>query len=223
MTIKCEYNTPLLLMTIYGQGPVAPTSSNIDAGDDNDDKDDDDERCSLFMVAYPTSLAPSSPGAPSTPSHGGMVSGHEYDVPISRRSPDPSRAAQQYVPQPLPTQRPTATNGARQRPLSMPMAPAHYAPPNTNDAHQSSANYEQPAAPNGRVPKARSSNRVLGDYTLGKTLGAGSMGKVKLAYHNLTGEKVRLSLSLTFSSVYPQLQSSICLARHQDSSPCFPH
>ena len=31
---------------------------------------------------------------------------------------------------------------------------------------------------------------MLGDYTLGKTLGAGSMGKVKLAYHNITGEKV---------------------------------
>jgi serine/threonine protein kinase len=43
----------------------------------------------------------------------------------------------------------------------------------------------------------------LGDYTLSKTLGAGSMGKVKLATHNITGEKVcvfffaDLSLSLT--------------------------
>lgn len=33
-------------------------------------------------------------------------------------------------------------------------------------------------------------NRILGDYTLSKTLGAGSMGKVKLATHNITGEKV---------------------------------
>jgi serine/threonine protein kinase KIN1/2 len=38
----------------------------------------------------------------------------------------------------------------------------------------------------------RSSNRLLGDYTLSKTLGAGSMGKVKLATHNVTGEKVRI-------------------------------
>lgn len=39
--------------------------------------------------------------------------------------------------------------------------------------------------------KPRSStNRILGDYTLSKTLGAGSMGKVKLAHHNITGEKV---------------------------------
>lgn len=34
------------------------------------------------------------------------------------------------------------------------------------------------------------SNRILGDYTLSKTLGAGSMGKVKLATHNITGEQV---------------------------------
>ncbi|KAH8116679.1 hypothetical protein DFH11DRAFT_1576638, partial [Phellopilus nigrolimitatus] len=34
--------------------------------------------------------------------------------------------------------------------------------------------------------KPLSSNRVLGDYTLGKTLGAGYMGKVELAYHDLT-------------------------------------
>ncbi|KAH8104340.1 hypothetical protein DFH11DRAFT_1648581, partial [Phellopilus nigrolimitatus] len=37
------------------------------------------------------------------------------------------------------------------------------------------------------------SNRVLGDYTLGRTLGAGYMDKVELAYHDLTGEKVRSS------------------------------
>ncbi|KAH8813841.1 hypothetical protein DL96DRAFT_1472528 [Flagelloscypha sp. PMI_526] len=37
-------------------------------------------------------------------------------------------------------------------------------------------------------------NRVLGDYTLGKTLGAGSMGKVKLAVHNGTGEKLAIKI-----------------------------
>ncbi|KAH8110346.1 kinase-like domain-containing protein [Phellopilus nigrolimitatus] len=40
-----------------------------------------------------------------------------------------------------------------------------------------------------RTQKPRSSSRVLGDYTLRKTLGAGSMGEVKLAYHNLTCER----------------------------------
>ena len=34
------------------------------------------------------------------------------------------------------------------------------------------------------------SRRQLGEWTLGKTLGAGSMGKVKLAVSNVTSEKV---------------------------------
>ena len=45
----------------------------------------------------------------------------------------------------------------------------------------------------------RNSNKVLGDYTLGKTLGQGSMGKVKLAQHNITGEKVRASPVLYYN------------------------
>ncbi|KAH8104370.1 hypothetical protein DFH11DRAFT_123973 [Phellopilus nigrolimitatus] len=40
-----------------------------------------------------------------------------------------------------------------------------------------------------RTQKPLSSNRVLGDYTLGKTLGAGGVDKIKLAYHNFTDEK----------------------------------
>lgn len=38
--------------------------------------------------------------------------------------------------------------------------------------------------------------KVLGNYTLTKTLGAGSMGKVKLAVHSLTGEKVNLIIKV---------------------------
>lgn len=34
--------------------------------------------------------------------------------------------------------------------------------------------------------------RILGDYTLSKTLGKGNSGKVKLATHNITGEKVNI-------------------------------
>ena len=39
----------------------------------------------------------------------------------------------------------------------------------------------------------RGSARVVGDYVLGKTLGVGSVGKVKLAHHVNSGEKVCLS------------------------------
>jgi serine/threonine protein kinase len=32
--------------------------------------------------------------------------------------------------------------------------------------------------------------RIIGNYTLVNTLGSGSMGKVRLAVHNITGDKV---------------------------------
>ncbi|EGN97581.1 hypothetical protein SERLA73DRAFT_92742 [Serpula lacrymans var. lacrymans S7.3] len=41
---------------------------------------------------------------------------------------------------------------------------------------------------------SRTTNRLLGDYTLTKTLGAGSMGKVKLAIHNGTQEKLAVKI-----------------------------
>jgi hypothetical protein len=41
----------------------------------------------------------------------------------------------------------------------------------------------------------RKPRKVLGNYTLSKTLGAGSMGKVKLAIHGITGHKVLLCCS----------------------------
>ena len=52
----------------------------------------------------------------------------------------------------------------------------------------------------GNKPSYPKSNQILGDYTFckGKSLGAGSMGKVELATHNITGEKVR-----GFSSLQP--------------------
>jgi len=46
------------------------------------------------------------------------------------------------------------------------------------------------ATDNGKA-RERSSRRQLGEWTLGKTLGAGSMGKVKLGVSTVTGDKVR--------------------------------
>ncbi|KAJ7640305.1 Pkinase-domain-containing protein [Mycena polygramma] len=54
--------------------------------------------------------------------------------------------------------------------------------------------YEVAEIPPPRSQKPKRSNRVLGDYTLSKTLGAGSMGKVKLATHNVTGEKLAVKI-----------------------------
>ncbi|KAK9762551.1 Serine/threonine-protein kinase [Basidiobolus ranarum] len=45
--------------------------------------------------------------------------------------------------------------------------------------------------PSGKSTKTR---RSVGEYQLNKTLGAGSMGKVKLGIHNVTGEKVAIKV-----------------------------
>ncbi|KAJ7853696.1 Pkinase-domain-containing protein [Mycena olivaceomarginata] len=54
--------------------------------------------------------------------------------------------------------------------------------------------YDVAEIPPPRSHKPKRTNRVLGDYTLSKTLGAGSMGKVKLATHNITGEKLAVKI-----------------------------
>lgn len=66
---------------------------------------------------------------------------------------------------------------------------SHAAPSEREREHRQSSSASKT---NGSTSKSgRSSSRVLGDYTLSKSLGQGSMGKVKLAHHNVTGQKVR--------------------------------
>ncbi|KAJ7074740.1 CAMK/CAMKL/Kin1 protein kinase [Mycena amicta] len=71
---------------------------------------------------------------------------------------------------------------SRPRPVSMPPQPP---------AAETAAGTE---AANRQQTTAKRSNRILGDYTLSKTLGAGSMGRVKLATHNITGEKLAVKI-----------------------------
>jgi hypothetical protein len=96
--------------------------------------------------------------------------------------------------------------GAASKPRPMSLPPTSYAPSYSGTSSERPRQYvEQPLASaqrhsqRGLEPtKQRTTNRILGDYTLSKTLGAGSMGKVKLAHHNVTGEKVRTTLLLSF-------------------------
>ncbi|KAH8104325.1 kinase-like domain-containing protein [Phellopilus nigrolimitatus] len=93
----------------------------------------------------------------------------------------------------LPTVRQPSVNGARPRPISMPMAPLQYVPAGGGgcETHApAAAQVPLESSTSIRTQKPLSSNRVLGDYTLRKTLGAGGVDKIKLAYHNLTDEKV---------------------------------
>ncbi len=98
------------------------------------------------------------------------------------------------------------SRGAAPKPRPMSLPPTSYSPSYSGTSSERPRQYvEQPLASAQRhsqrglePPKQRTTNRILGDYTLSKTLGAGSMGKVKLAHHNVTGEKVRMTLPLSF-------------------------
>ena len=165
------------------------------------------------MASFPASLASNYvPEAGAvTPTHGGMVQGHEFDLPISQKNHDdpapipqaptannePTRPANNSqngvvvnpAAQPV-SRRSTSANANKPRPISMPPQP--YAGSDDRQRTGDAANGSR-RADGMSGNRSRSSHRVLGDYTLSKTLGAGSMGKVKLAHHNVTGEKVRLS------------------------------
>ena len=116
--------------------------------------------------------------------------------PANSPSPDTPTTASTIAPIPRGT-------NPRPRPMSLP--PQAFMNTYSGTSSDRTRQYvEQPHATppkhSQRTPdsaKPRTTNRILGDYTLSKTLGAGSMGKVKLAHHNMTGEKVcDLSLSL---------------------------
>ncbi|KAJ7853694.1 hypothetical protein B0H14DRAFT_3865742 [Mycena olivaceomarginata] len=81
---------------------------------------------------------------------------------------------------------------SRQRPASMPPQPTE-----AKAADADPARTRQPSS-------SKRSNRILGDYTLSKTLGAGSMGKVKLATHNITGEKLAVKILPRTMSTAPK-------------------
>lgn len=100
-----------------------------------------------------------------------------------------------------PVSRSTSRSGShRVRPVSMPPQALNAASVVSGDE---SSSRRTPATPTptsaggttsttGR--SGRSSHRILGDYTLSKTLGAGSMGKVKLGTHNISGEKLAVKI-----------------------------
>jgi serine/threonine protein kinase KIN1/2 len=157
------------------------------------------------MSTYPTSLAPQLNQVPEdvetghiTPSHGGtVIAGHEFDMTISQ----PTSQTQPHPPPPSPSPAPiprASSSSHRPRPVSMPPTAFSQAAPASEPASVSGTSSsrdrtaEESTHRRRRDDNARPSrsNRVLGDYTLSKTLGAGSMGKVKLAVHNISGEKV---------------------------------
>ncbi|KAI0338743.1 Pkinase-domain-containing protein [Trametopsis cervina] len=173
------------------------------------------------MASFPASLASNhletvTEAGAVTPTHGGMVQGHEFDLPIAQKNYNntpaptaqaPSSANEPVDPpttshngaQPAPTQpiprRSTSAN--KPRPVSMPPQP--YTPSGDRQRGEDGAKSSQ-RGDAASASRSRGSFRTLGDYKLSKTLGAGSMGKVKLAHHEITGEKLAVKI---LPRVYP--------------------
>ena len=153
------------------------------------------------MVTHPAGLSQVNEEYATTPTHGGTVNtGHEYDMAIAEKTGADQLQPLPTTVQPAPSQRRPAASSQRPRPMSMP--PQSYAQSNgpVPAERERQPTEENPKRQQGRdhsTPRAsRGSSRVLGDYTLGKTLGAGSMGKVKLAQHASNDEKVCLLFAL---------------------------
>ncbi|KAG8706233.1 serine/threonine-protein kinase KIN2 [Ceratobasidium sp. 395] len=92
-----------------------------------------------------------------------------------------------------------------------------------NRERENSARREQSRAERREKASGEKSSRarVLGDYQLTKTLGAGSMGKVKLATHVPTGQKLAIKIVprvSTNTSGTPMTASQLAKAQAKDAS-----
>ncbi|KAF8151789.1 hypothetical protein B0H34DRAFT_664444 [Crassisporium funariophilum] len=174
------------------------------------------------MTTYPSALAPKLNQVPEdsvagqvTPSHGGMIGGHEFDMAISQPTHAQDQQAQPPTANtqlPTPVPRGATSSSHRPRPVSMPPQSFANTPPVVAGSAAATPSPSEPrersqASGDENIQRRRhrdehgssgksSRNRILGDYTLSKTLGAGSMGKVKLATHNITGEKACLAVKI---------------------------
>lgn len=83
--------------------------------------------------------------------------------------------------------------------MSRPRSTAGYSRPKSNSGHDGEGNGAHSKGterPNSRSAAAQATDatkqkrQIVGQYMIGKTIGEGTFGKVKLAVHIPTGEKV---------------------------------
>lgn len=114
-------------------------------------------------------------------------------VTAAQRAASPSSLARANT---LPSQRPPSVHAHH----GAPPAGADRNTQHTDLARHASASHRPPAALERKESSASPSREEhrfrwsLGDYMLGKTIGAGSMGKVKYGCHKTTGEKVAVKI-----------------------------
>lgn len=140
----------------------------------------------------------------SQPQQPASDSSDQTAMPTASQTPTPAQVPAPAMDQlsPLPSATPRSPATSKPRPVSMPPQSAF-----SSDAADATdidpSNSDDPAVnpevssllrlvdeSRYRHTSRRSSNKILNEYILSKTLGAGSMGKVKLATHSKTGEKV---------------------------------
>lgn len=125
-----------------------------------------------------------------TPSTQGSASAHAFSAHPSSHPHEPtiSEEASAYVGRSVSSSQSAAASATRPPPLSSPRnppPPTPLAPPNASHTH--TAQYT-PSAPSSS--SKRRQYRQVGDWILQKTLGQGSMGKVKLGVNVHTQERV---------------------------------
>ncbi|KAL5638630.1 hypothetical protein ACGC1H_003105 [Rhizoctonia solani] len=122
-----------------------------------------------------------------------------------------------------PSARPRPVNAAAiaaRRPVSLPPQTSAQAAA-ISDRMSVDENREREKETRRGKSQEKSRGRVLGDYVLTKTLGAGSMGKVKLAVHTPTGQKLAIKIVprvSTQSSSAPMTASQLAKAQAKDAS-----
>lgn len=167
---------------------------------------------------YPASIVPTLGQVPEESSTGGgggvlglVVGQDEFDFARTRTQPPQPFSPPRPLPHQPATRLQTHPHRQQLRPVSMPpqaySSPPPTASPSSEPKHRSSINNNS-----GNNKPSRGSTRVLGDYILTKTLGAGSMGKVKLAIHNVTEEKFAIK-------ILPRVHPSASIPNGSNATP----
>lgn len=186
--ILCDSPTPKEL-PIYSP-PDVPTATGIAVSTamDSDTGSNFTPRASHDYDYYdntPPSTPPTSSHVPNFTSSQSYTAvpkvTRQVSNPTSSRDQDaPSSRPRSVPPPPRPTSQGTASTSAMQREGTS----------SDRERERDRDRGEHPRSSTDDQVRVKP-RKVLGNYTLTKTLGAGSMGKVKLAVHSITGEKVR--------------------------------
>ncbi|BFZ64895.1 Serine/threonine-protein kinase [Saitoella coloradoensis] len=137
----------------------------------------------------------SHPRPPAPP----PIDTHDLNIP----APPSTGSARMPMTAPLPPQYRNGHRGALASPANAPpsISTVEALAPTARVPHNNGASGHL-----DRLPQKK--RKMLGEYILGKTIGAGSMGKVKLATHQATGEQVAIKIIPRVTETAPRTNYS---------------